>query len=425
MKKPSALAVTLIFLSLISSGGGCRQTETRPTDTAARLTGRAVLPADTFGPGPATGQALAGKDLLRKAPFEAVPVQGFSSLVPLPDGTFLALSDNGFGARANSADYPLRWYRLRLDLENPASGSGSVSVLEHVTLRDPDSLVPFLLTCPEQPRHLTGADFDPESLALMPDGTLWVGDEFGPFLLHFSPDGALLQAPVPVPVVPPLQEFARGLDHLSSPDNPTLGEAPPNLPGSGGLEGMALGPDPDHLYVSVEKALLDDPDQTRRTILEFDPATARFTGRFWFFQADRNDACVTTLEALGPGRFLLLERDSFEGDQAALKRVYQIDLNASPVTKTLVCDLLDLRDPDGFTWAEADAAEANPARKGAIGLGPRYSFPYVTTESLLVLDPETLLLVNDNNYPFSQGRRPGRPDDNEFIRLRLSKALQP
>lgn len=33
-------------------------------------------------------------------------------------------------------------------------------------------------------------------------------------------------------------------------------------------------------------------------------------------------------------------------------------------------------------------------------------------------------MLNDNNYPFSAGRNPGRPDDNEAIVLRVP-ALRP
>ena len=42
-------------------------------------------------------------------------------------------------------------------------------------------------------RLLTGADFDVESIARMDDGTFWVGEEFGPYLLHFDEQGALLR----------------------------------------------------------------------------------------------------------------------------------------------------------------------------------------------------------------------------------------
>ncbi len=31
------------------------------------------------------------------------------------------------------------------------------------------------------------------------DGTYWIGDEFGPYLLDFSADGVLLDAPIALP----------------------------------------------------------------------------------------------------------------------------------------------------------------------------------------------------------------------------------
>jgi hypothetical protein len=45
-------------------------------------------------------------------------------------------------------------------------------------------------------RYLTGADFDIESVREAHDGTLWFGDEFGPFLLHTDASGKVLEAPI-------------------------------------------------------------------------------------------------------------------------------------------------------------------------------------------------------------------------------------
>jgi hypothetical protein len=41
----------------------------------------------------------------------------------------------------------------------------------------------------------------------------------------------------------------------------------------------------------------------------------------------------------------------------------------------------------------------------------------------MAITPDTLLVVNDNNYPFSSGRTPGVPDDNEMILIKLSAPL--
>jgi glycerophosphoryl diester phosphodiesterase len=53
---------------------------------------------------------------------------------------------------------------------------------------------------------------------------------------------------------------------------------------------------------------------------------------------------------------------------------------------------------------------------GRTGTGV-FTFPFVTIESVIPLDARTLGVLNDNNYPFSSGRTPGQPDDDEFIGL--------
>ena len=79
--------------------------------------------------------------------------------------------------------------------------------------------------------------------------------------------------------------------------------------------------------------------------------------------------------------------------------------------KRLVLDLLNIADPNGISL---------PARPGELGVGNPFSFPLQSVESLEVLDGERLLIANDNNYPFSDGRWVGRdkPDDLELIIVR-------
>lgn len=68
------------------------------------LTGFASLPADTFAPGPTSGQFIAPANG-RIPPFpNKQPVQGFSSVLKLEGGDFLAMSDNGFGSKETSPD---------------------------------------------------------------------------------------------------------------------------------------------------------------------------------------------------------------------------------------------------------------------------------------------------------------------------------
>jgi len=182
------------------------------------LLARAVLPAATFAGGPVSGALISGG--LVGGVFPAQPVQGISSLVDAHDGTFLAMADNGYGTLDNSADFRLRIYRLRPNFKTAAGGAGDIEVESFLELHDPAHLIKFTIVNEfTSDRVLTGADFDIESLRVAPDGTLWIGDEFGPFVLHFDQTGRLIHTPFPLP------DPDRAGQEVRSPQNPFLEEA--------------------------------------------------------------------------------------------------------------------------------------------------------------------------------------------------------
>jgi hypothetical protein len=405
----------LLAATLLVFFTGCGKNEDATLST--QLVGRAILPAHTIIPGPMVGRVLDPEINGVSLPFNGVPVQGFSSIIPISNDQYFILQDNGFGTLANSPDVPLQWFHFSLDLNEDPEISSSVE-LENVTFITDPRL--HLMDTPPGGR-LTGAHLDPESFVRLFDGTLWIGDEFGPALIHVDSLGHVMGPAVDIPVVPELQSYGRSSDILMTPDHPLLrhqAEADhlANLPRSGGIEGLALTPDGKFIYASVEKAMVEDPSRTRRVILQFDPSTGSFTGQYKLYQVDAPDVSIASLEAVSNTVMLVLERDSGEGKEAIIKRIYKIDLAEDIPTKVLVCDLMDICDDAGFTKVE----------DGAVGLGPNYSFPYVTPECLAVLDNQTLLVVNDNNYPMSSGRRPPHtPDDNEFIVLHLEHPLLP
>lgn len=102
------------------------------------------VPADTFAAGTPSGAWL-WPDALGAPQFLSQPVQGVSALWPVGDGDWFALSDNGYGTKANSSDYLLRVYRLAVEWGSTASG-GRVSVHSFVQLADPDRRLPFPIT---------------------------------------------------------------------------------------------------------------------------------------------------------------------------------------------------------------------------------------------------------------------------------------
>lgn len=189
---------------------------------ADKLIGRAVLPAATFAAGPTSGQQLGSAPINgQPVPFlNKQPIQGFSATLNNGDGTFNVMCDNGFGALENSSDFRLRVYRIRPNFRTKHGGTGAIQVLGFFELRDPNKKIPFTITEQFTPeRKLTGADFDIESMQRAADGTLWFGDEFGPFLIHTDATGVVLDAPIPLP------DYANPGKEIRSPQNPFNEEA--------------------------------------------------------------------------------------------------------------------------------------------------------------------------------------------------------
>src|ERR687891_854203 len=372
-------------------------------DRPPRLLGRAILPSDAYQPGPPSGAFITGDNGVIP-PFPGQPIPGFSAVLDAGHGEFWAMPDNGYGAKTNSGDFLLRVCRIRPDFETARGGSGSVSVLGFTQLRDPDGKVPFALFRAD--RLLTGADFDIESVRRARDGSLWFGEEFGPFLVHTDATGKVLEAPIPLPGV-------------QSPQNPFLPHPDAwTLRASRGFEGMARSVDGKTLYPMLEGALRNDPDPRRRILNEFDLRSEAYTGRTWQYHVDAAfpDAVIGDLTALDQHRFVLIERDDAQGAEARQKKVYLIDLRRIDsegfFEKRLVLDMLRIRDPDGVSL---------PARPGEFGVGDPFSFPLQSVESLEILGDERLLIANDNNYPSSDGRwvARDRPDDTELIVVRI------
>ncbi|QKQ73343.1 esterase-like activity of phytase family protein [Nostoc sp. TCL240-02] len=162
------------------------------------LVGFASLPADTFSDGPASGKDISANG--RTGPFPGQPIQGFSGVQFANSNSFYFLSDNGYGSKDNSEDFLLRINRLDPNFKGTENGDGTVKVLDYIQLSDPNNKVPFqIVNEGTAGRLLTGADFDVESFVFDKDGTIWVGDEFGPYLLHFDATGKLLEAPIATP----------------------------------------------------------------------------------------------------------------------------------------------------------------------------------------------------------------------------------
>ena len=345
----SGRLVVRLFVVIVLTGLASRA-------TAQTLEGFAKLSADTFAPGPTSGNLIAPANG-RVPPFDGQPVQGISSVLPGPRGDFYVMPDNGFGTKESSPDFVLRVYRIDPHFKTKHGGSGAIDVESFITLHDPDRKIDFPIvadgsTYPgsaipvdariHQERLLTGGDFDIESVRVAYDGTLWFGDEFGPFLVHTDARGKVLEAPVPLPGV-------------KSPQNPFLGGSTPNLPRSKGFEGRAESCNGTTLYPMLEGPLTTDADQHRLKINEFKVKTGSYTGRQWFYRleaASSTGQSIGDLTRVGKTTFLVIERDNFEGPAAFFKKIFVVDLDdvdaAGFLVKHEVADLLNIKDPSNL-----------------------------------------------------------------------------
>ena len=389
------------MLHLISDDNGSATQITRLYTLAVTirpevtLKSRAILPAAAYQPGPVSGTQLPTPPVNGiSAPFPGQPIPGFSAVIPLSGSRLLAMPDNGFGAKNNSADFLLRAYDITPDYRRH-----QVKVNGFISFRDPDRKVPFaIVNQNSRDRLLTGADFDIESLARDARGNLWIGEEFGPYLIKTDRTGKVLQAPIPLP------------DGGKSPQSPDLaaGETA-TVPGSRGFEALAVSKDGRTLYPILEGARTDDADQRRRIVYEFSVTANRYTGRTRTFLVDDASLLVGDAAMLDGNRLLLIERDNGMGRTSLVKRLVVADLDEAvngTLPRRTVADLMRIADRSGVS---------TPARPGEYGVGELFSFPLQSVESVLPLGGNRVLVANDNNFPGNDGRIPGRADDTELI----------
>ena len=362
-------------------------------------------------------------------PIKGQSVQGFSGIVSLGNAEFLALTDNGFGSKLNSQDALLMVHNVKADW-----AKGEVTRLKTTFLHDPDRKVPFAIQNEATAeRFLTGIDFDPESIQVVGD-EWWIGDEFGPYVLRVTPQGKVLG----------VVETVVGGKAYRSPDHYMNGRLP-NYPGdasfearrSGGFEPMAKSLDGKTLYPMLEWPLWDAATKAQESrngkpytrILELDAASKTYSTRQWKYAFEEAGNVAADFQMLSATTGLVIERDDMtEGSgnvcrdeprtdcftrPAKFKRVYKIDFAQA--------------DADGFVKKVAfiDLTKiANPQRLAKLGPNEEtFVLPHLGPEGLTVVDAKHIVVVNDNNFPYSSGRTLGKPDDNELTLLNIQALI--
>jgi hypothetical protein len=204
-------------------------------------------------------------------------------------------------------------------------------------------------------------------------GHLWFGEEFGPFLVKTNKKGTVLRAEIPLPNSRPIGSTSTGA-FVQSPQNPFLNGATPNLNRSNGFEGMALNASQTKLYPLLEGVVAGDPAGSFR-ISEFDLTKEAYTGRTLLYRLDAKGTNIGDMTAINDHQFLVIERNNDTGTVGTpFKHIFVIDIDqvdaSGYVQKSDLVDLMNISDAhdlnnDGSTL---------------------FTFPYVTIESVLILD---------------------------------------
>jgi len=248
------------------------------------------------------------------------------------------------------------------------------------------------------------------------DETVWVSDEYGPYIYHYSLSGRLLDViRPPEAFIPKRKDGAGNLVENFSANSPPVGvtyDPEPGNPAAGrqnnqGFEGLALSPDRTKLFVLLQSALIQDLDPnsiktTRRNtrLLAYDlrfrvpKLVGEYVVQLPLFQDPTTTktklliAAQSELFALNDHQFLVLARDSSAGFMAS---------NPASVYRSI--DLIDIANATNIAGTAYDQPSAPIAPLGVLNSG-------ITPAAY-----QKFLDINDNAQLNRFGLHNGLPND--------------
>lgn len=367
---------------------------------------------------------------------DSVRFGGFGSdLVRNPtDGLFYGMTDRGPGG--GLLKYEPRLQVFSLDVA--ANGNASNFVLQDTrkfTLEDGVTTFngqnPGLLT---GDKSNLGRSFDPEGLAILPNGNFLVSDEYGPSVYEFSASGALVRRfETPANLIPRQADGAA--NYVDG--RPTIVDGRQD---NRGFEGLTISNDGTKAYAILQDPLVDEGPvnsgeaQGRRSrnlrIVEFDIATGQSTKQVIYQLEDRaeinnrtpgggdNDFSanqqgrsigVSSITQLPDGRFAIIERDnrgwgvddSVNTLPVGSKRVYVIDIaGATDVSNVPLQGLATL--PNGVVPVSKSLLLDVQAFLTAAGIPIVEKMEGLTFSAMLPDGGRALYIISDNDFSVTQ-----------------------
>lgn len=446
---PRLVQFTLVGVGALLTSASLACTSDHPIAPARQLAATALADKSTEGHG--TTPSVVSTEVIPFTPNDTlaningviVYHGGFGSAIDArdEDGEFYSLTDRGpnVSGTGNNKLYPVPSFnpqigRFRLE-------RGMLVRREVITLKtangDPRTGLPIGASgcgaTGEIPETITGGPlpFDPngidsEGLRVMADGTFWVSDEYGPFLIHFAHDGVTLEQNSPcagpnrLPAVLALRQPNKGMEGLAA------------IEGGNVLVGMIQDPLANPTTAAAKASRL-----LRIVVVDLQ----RHTTKQYAYLMDDPSYGVSEIEAVSSTRFLVDERDGkFFGDPAGpsvQKKLYLIDLSGAT----------DISDPangpnglmvngktlEQMTTTDLAANHIVPVSKTVVVDLLKYGYTHDKAEGVVLLDGgRTIGVSNDDDSGVNDDGKghliqkilpSGQVDHNELWLFHLNKSL--
>jgi hypothetical protein len=201
----------------------------------------------------------------------------------------------------------------------------------------------------------TALRLDPEGVRVSRTGTIFISDEYGPYLYEFDRHGRRLRS-LPMPAHLQIAN-PRGDEKAEKRDN-TAGRLP-----NKGMEGLAISPDGTKLYGAMQSPLIQDGGRKSTNVRIVEVAIATGKAREFLYPLAEPRVALSEIVAVNDHEFLVLERDGkTPKGSKKIKKIYKIDVTGAtdisgvdrlpvgsippgvtPVRKELFLDLLEPR----------------------------------------------------------------------------------
>ncbi len=324
---------------------------------------------------------------------------------PRRKGEFYAITDRGPNTDfLDGKKFPVAGYTPRIGLFSVKSNA-KIVLKKEILLKDPSGNPISGIPNPEGkgatgeiPYDIDGNqipfdDFglDSEGIVALHDGSFWVSDEYGPHIVHYSPEGLELERISPIGV-----NEGNGGRKIPA----VFAKRRPNR----GMEGLAITPN-EKTLVGIMQSTLYNPTRIRTDltrIVSFDLRTGKT--KQYLYRQENSNLSNSEIVGLSNSEFLVVERDGkFSGNGPVQKHIYKIDIStATDVTGNVTAEfglLINGKTIEESTWQEIEDFGIQPVKKTFVAnLVEKTGYPHDKLEGIWLIDKNTLGCINDDDF---------------------------